>query len=126
MPLITSAPLGSSTWLLRLRTFASIGQLVTILVARSITPTSLPIGPLLMFVALTISTNVVYGWWLGRLHSGRRRSSDSPDGISAVAVSRFEDDAVAGFAGPALGPNDGTPNGLSQWTGPLRVAFCLM
>ncbi len=67
MALIRSAPLGSSTWLFRLRSFASIGQLITILLAGPLTATHLPIIPLLFFVALTAVTNIGYGWWLSRL-----------------------------------------------------------
>jgi len=70
MALISPAPLGSSTWLLRLRSFASIGQLIAIMLASPVTATSLPLAPLLLFVALTACTNFVYGWWLSRFESG--------------------------------------------------------
>ena len=62
--LITSAPIGSSTWLLHLRSIAIVGQLVTILAASSFTSISLPVRPLLMLVALTTVTNAIYGLWL--------------------------------------------------------------
>ncbi len=64
LPLIASAPLGSSTWLLHLRSFAVAGQLVTILAAGTLTDASLPWVPLLLLVALTAVTNAIYGWWL--------------------------------------------------------------
>ncbi|MCM2371327.1 ATP-binding protein [Aporhodopirellula aestuarii] len=70
MALISHAPLGSSTWLLRLRSFASIGQLIAIVLANPVTSTSLPLVPLLAFVALTACTNFVYGWWLSRYEQG--------------------------------------------------------
>ncbi|MFG0289201.1 MAG: ATP-binding protein [Rhodopirellula sp. JB044] len=70
MVLISHAPLGSSTWLLRLRSIASIGQLVAIVLANPVTSTSLPLVPLLLFVALTACTNFVYGWWLSRYEHG--------------------------------------------------------
>ncbi|MEM1069643.1 MAG: hypothetical protein AAGI63_12155, partial [Planctomycetota bacterium] len=62
--LIARVPLGSSTWLLRLRWFAVAGQLITILVADWATSVSLPMVPLLLLVALTAVTNFVYGFWL--------------------------------------------------------------
>ncbi|TWU15770.1 Sensor histidine kinase RegB [Allorhodopirellula heiligendammensis] len=52
--------------MLRLRSFASLGQLITILLAGPLTATPLPIVPLLLFVALTACTNFAYGWWLMR------------------------------------------------------------
>ncbi len=64
--LITSAPLGSSAWLLHLRSFAVAGQLVTILVVRLCTDIELPFVPLLLLVALTAVTNAFYGFWLSR------------------------------------------------------------
>ncbi|MBB3209770.1 two-component system sensor histidine kinase RegB [Rhodopirellula rubra] len=70
MVLISHAPLGSSTWLLRLRSFASIGQLIAIVLANPVTSTALPLVPLLVFVALTACTNFVYGWWLSRYEHG--------------------------------------------------------
>lgn len=81
MALIPSAPLGSAAWLLRLRSFASIGQLVAIVLAAPLTSTSLPIAPLLIFVALTIFTNIGYGWWLSRFE---RRSS--PDTVRVIPL----------------------------------------
>ncbi|MEM6778171.1 MAG: ATP-binding protein [Planctomycetota bacterium] len=72
--LIAPAQLGSSTWLLRLRTFAVVGQLVTIVVARALTPTDLPMPPLLALAAVTAITNLGYGWWLSR--SGLRDRDD--------------------------------------------------
>ncbi len=80
MSLISPAPLGSSTWLLRLRSIASIGQLVAIMLANPITDTSLPLMPLLIFVALTACTNFVYAWWLSRFEKLAATSNRS-DGI---------------------------------------------
>lgn len=67
MALISSVPLGSASWLLRLRSFATVGQLITIVLAGPLTATPLPFVPLLLFVALTACTNFGYGWWLLRL-----------------------------------------------------------
>lgn len=64
LPLITRVPLGSSTWLLRLRWFAVVGQLATILIADWLTGVSLPVLPLLGLVAFTAITNAIYGFWL--------------------------------------------------------------
>lgn len=65
-PLISPAPLGSSTWLLHLRSIAVAGQLATILAAGCFTSVDLPVESLLGLVALTAITNLVYGFWLGR------------------------------------------------------------
>lgn len=74
MALISSAPLGSAAWLLRLRSFAAVGQLITIVLAGPLTSTPLPLVPLLLFVALTACTNLGYGWWL--LRRGQRSLID--------------------------------------------------
>lgn len=83
MALISPAPLGSSTWLLRLRSFASIGQLVAIVLAIPLTSTTLPIAPLLSLVALTACTNFVYGWWLSRYEQTRYQSGVASESIAA-------------------------------------------
>ena len=57
--LIAPAPLGSSTWLLHLRSIAITGQLVTIIAASFSTRVSLPLRSLLTLVTLTVVTNVV-------------------------------------------------------------------
>ncbi|TWU03135.1 sensor histidine kinase [Neorhodopirellula pilleata] len=104
MPLISPAPLGSSTWLLRLRSFATIGQLITIILARFVTPTTLPILPLFLMVLLTATTNFVYGWWLVRIKKNEVTASPLKSPYGKPAVER-ENDCI------------GTP---------LRVAFGLM
>ena len=63
---IAPAPLGSSAWLLHLRTFAVAGQLVTVLAVWGLTDIELPYVPLLALVTLTAITNAVYGLWLFR------------------------------------------------------------
>jgi two-component system sensor histidine kinase RegB len=68
--LIASAPLGSATWLLYLRSFAVAGQLLTILAVRLLTNIDLPFVPLLLLVALTAVTNAFYGLWLNRQQTG--------------------------------------------------------
>ncbi len=65
-PLIAPAPLGSSTWLLHLRSFAVAGQMVTIVMAQLLTDIALPYTWLMGLVALTAVTNVIYGYWLSR------------------------------------------------------------
>ena len=64
LPLIAPARIGTSTWLLHLRSFAVAGQLLTILAAATLTDIPLRYGPLLAFVALTAFTNLIYGVWL--------------------------------------------------------------
>ncbi len=80
LSLITSAPLGSSTWLLRLRWFAVVGQLLTILAAGWLTQVSLPYLQLLGLVALTAVTNAAYAWWLStrELPAGHASSDGRP------------------------------------------------
>ena len=64
IPIIAPAPLGSSTWLLHLRSFAVAGQLMTILAAGFLAKVQLPYMPLLLLVTLTAVTNAIYGIWL--------------------------------------------------------------
>ncbi len=78
LPLILPARIGTSTWLLHLRSFAVAGQLLTILAAATLTSIPLRYGPLLALVALTAFTNLIYGVWL---HSLPHASGDNPDGI---------------------------------------------
>jgi two-component system sensor histidine kinase RegB len=72
LPLMAPAPLGSSTWLLHLRSFAVAGQLVTILASGLLTNVQLPFLQLLSLVALTAVTNAGYGLWLHTLKPGNR------------------------------------------------------
>ncbi len=67
MQLITPARLGSSTWLLHLRSFAVVGQLLTILSARLFLNPDLSYAGLLILVAVTAVTNLMYGYWLHRV-----------------------------------------------------------
>jgi len=108
MSLISPAPLGSSTWLLRLRSFATMGQLVTIILARFVTPTPLPILPLCLMVLLTASTNFIYGWWLVRI-----KKNETP--TTPLKTS----------GGPPTGKHGLEPDNDCIGT-PLRVAFALM
>ncbi len=68
-PLIIPARLGSSTWLLHLRSFAIVGQLLTILAASLIAGAELPLAPLLTLVSITTLSNCVYWWWLRKVTS---------------------------------------------------------
>ncbi len=77
VPLIAPARLGSSTWLLHLRSFAVAGQLLTILVAWGATPIELPYAALLALVFLTLVTNLAYGVWLHRTRRTRWGSSEA-------------------------------------------------
>ena len=65
-PALPSARVGSSSWLLHLRSFAVAGQLATILFALLVIGVDLPYGPLLSLVGLTAVTNLVYWVWLRR------------------------------------------------------------
>ncbi len=66
MRLIHPARLGSSAWLLWLRTFAIIGQLLTMLAVWVWTDLRLPYFQLLALVCLTGATNLVYAVWLNK------------------------------------------------------------
>lgn len=105
MSLISPAPLGSSTWLLQLRSFAAIGQLITIIFARLVTPTSLPILPLCLMVLMTAGTNFVYGWWLSRIQKAEVATGSTRSPRYVKPAFEVENDCI------------GTP---------LRVAFGLM
>jgi two-component system sensor histidine kinase RegB len=74
--IIAPAPLGSSTWLLQLRTFAVVGQLITILAACLLADVRLPYLPLLLLVALTAMTNAIYAIWLHTLPPEDRFARD--------------------------------------------------
>ena len=65
--MIHPARLGSSTWLLHLRSFAVVGQLITIVLSWWLTDVQLPYAQLIILVAVTAVTNLVYGVWLHRL-----------------------------------------------------------
>lgn len=74
IPSLSTAPLGSSAWLLYLRWSAVTGQLITVLAAGLLTDVELPYPPLLACVALTAITNIAYGIWL-RFQTGKHDSS---------------------------------------------------
>lgn len=57
-------PLGTSIWLLQLRWFAVIGQLLTIAAASILYRVELPIVPLLTLVAFTGFSNFIFDLWL--------------------------------------------------------------
>lgn len=66
LPFITSANLGTSAWLLRLRWFAVFGQLATVIVAEMAAGIHVPVVPLLTLIAVTAISNLAYGIWLTR------------------------------------------------------------
>lgn len=74
--LISPARLGSSTWLLHLRSFAVVGQLLTIIATIVFTSLEIPCVPLLYLVALTAFSNMVYAWWLRREVKQNLRRTD--------------------------------------------------
>ena len=68
----------TSVWLLQLRWFAVVGQLITISVAGFFFLEQLPVEPLLVLVGFTAATNIVYGVWLrGETLESVSRSSQS-------------------------------------------------
>jgi two-component system, sensor histidine kinase RegB len=85
-PLIAPARLGSSTWLLHLRSFAVGGQLLTIVAASLVTGTELPLAPLLALVGLTALTNSIYWWWLRRVNSQSDNQQDAESQVPKRAV----------------------------------------
>ena len=74
LALLPNARLGSSTWLLHLRWMAVAGQLVTILVAMLFTTIELHYPPLLVLVAFTAVTNLLYTVW----HSHAQHARSKP------------------------------------------------
>lgn len=66
MVTIKTAPLGSPTWLLRLRWFAVTGQLITITLAGRITGWEIPFYRLVALVAVTAGSNLLFWVWLSR------------------------------------------------------------
>lgn len=60
----TRPEIATSVWLLQLRWFAVVGQLITISVAGFFFLEQLPVAPLLVLVGFTAATNIVYGVWL--------------------------------------------------------------
>ncbi len=91
LPLIGPAPLGSSTWLLHLRSFAVVGQLITILTAGLLVDVDLPLLQLLSLVALTAITNVIYAVWLQTLNPDDRLTSERALSTSPDDVDRHEE-----------------------------------
>lgn len=90
MQLITSARLGSSTWLLHLRSFAIVGQLLTILAARLLINADLRYASLLCLVGLTAVTNLGYAAWLHRARKSgtdatKQASRDRPGSIESAS-----------------------------------------
>lgn len=84
--LIAPARLGSSTWLLHLRTFAVVGQLITIVASALFTPLDIPYTPILLLVGLTAFSNLGYAWWL-------RRETSEDEWIKGSADREEESDA---------------------------------
>jgi two-component system sensor histidine kinase RegB len=76
---ISPARLGSSTWLLHLRSFAVVGQLLTIIATALFTSLDIPYAALLVLVALTALSNMIYAWWLRRDQLRRVDLRISPD-----------------------------------------------
>ena len=75
LSLIPAARLGSSAWLLHLRSFAVAGQLVTILFTCWVVQVDLPYTPLLVLVALTAITNLIYWFLLRRIDASHDRGA---------------------------------------------------
>ena len=67
--MIQPAPLGSPTWLLRLRWFAVVGQLATISLAARVTGGDVPARQLIILVAVTAATNLAFSLWLIRANA---------------------------------------------------------
>jgi len=77
LPFIAPAHLGTSAWLLRLRWFAAIGQLTTVLVAAFVAGVEIPLSPLLKLIAITAITNCAYAIWLSRVNAPKKAGDDA-------------------------------------------------
>ena len=65
----------NAVWLLRLRWVAAAGQLATIGVVHGIADISLPLGPLLTIIGITIVTNIGLHLWLTRFEHSAQHSN---------------------------------------------------
>jgi len=94
---IAPVHLGTSAWLLRLRWFAVVGQLVTVFAAFWFIGDRLPWLPLLSLVALTAASNSLYSVWLMRAKRSGRAGSEA-DRASSPAASAVSPALTAGDA----------------------------
>ncbi|MEM6471232.1 MAG: ATP-binding protein [Planctomycetota bacterium] len=76
IPLLPAATLGSSAWLLHLRSFAVAGQLLTISVCKWVLDVQLRYDVLFTLVGLIAATNIIYWYWLNRFDPYRRKRLD--------------------------------------------------
>lgn len=99
LPKLSAAKLGSSAWLLHLRSFAIAGQLLTILVAGAVIGVELRYRPLFALVALTAITNLVYWGWLRRLERRVDASEGNNDSLPphSTALGQIESDRSAAW-----------------------------
>lgn len=103
-PLLVFRPeLGTSSWLVQLRWFAVVGQLLTIGVVSYYFGEQLPIRQLLALVAFTAATNVAYWLWLRGSSSGQRAASvetgesqAADSDLRSGSENKFEDSAERG------------------------------
>lgn len=94
----TPVHLGTGAWLLRLRWFAVVGQLVAVLTAGAIVGGAFPWAPLLLLILLTASSNIGYAMFLARASADVRGTVDSPPLDAAAArqhPGRRSDDRLA-------------------------------
>ena len=101
----------TSVWLLQLRWFAVIGQLITISVAGFFFVEQLPVQNLLVLVGFTAATNVVYGVWLRGETAASVSQGVEADPVASV-TDRVRVTPVAGIGYSSIGK--------------LRVATALM
>lgn len=90
--------IGTSVWLLHLRWFAVVGQLLTISIASYYFGEQLPTRPLLSLVAFTAATNIAYWFWLRRSVAEQPAAAETP----ASQESELQVPAVAGIGFPAV------------------------
>ncbi|MEO1528626.1 MAG: ATP-binding protein [Planctomycetota bacterium] len=86
LPLLPAAKLGTSHWLLHLRSVAIVGQLLTIVFAGWITGVPLRLVPLLGLVGLTAATNALYAIWLRGNSAAAKPIDVEPDDREDLAV----------------------------------------
>lgn len=125
LPLIPAARLGSSAWLLHLRSFAIAGQLATILFTGLLVDVDLPYMPLLGLVGLTAVTNLVYWFWLRRFDAAPQprsaRSSEAISRIEAPLARHFESDRLESDQELAALERDG-----SLWVQTVALGLMLL
>ena len=83
---VLHSPLGTSTWLMHLRWFAVVGQLMTVATVALLFPIDLPFGPLFTLIGFTAASNLLYTIWLGTWSTPEELAHESEDTLHRTQV----------------------------------------